>query len=280
MWKKYTSGNADFRREMLPEDIVLSHPRFLREWWLCIYPLLVIIGVCLSSLIGPDEIERERQWYWISGRNIVNWWFAYHGRIIWDMLFFVVILLQLHVCFDHDNVLPLNERDSNINNEKRIFKTVAKEYSVKFLVVELTLWVCFLFIDHLFVWTGGSCDVKDTYSSEICRSLGGEWKGGFDISGHFCFLTNLSLVIWQEMQNLLMSAKVKAVVWTKMQIFSQWLILIVLLIWINVLSITATYYHSAAEKFLGCLMGYSSVFVLYFGIPRISTLNKLLYKQL
>ncbi|QEU61805.1 Yft2 [Kluyveromyces lactis] len=265
---------------MQPDRIVLAKFPVPGDWWLHIYPALVFFGYFISVLIGEDELERERkEWYWISGRNVVNHLFAYKGIYIFDLLFGLLIGLQVYVRMKHEeSLLPTSngEQDRNSPDLLQQVGKVLKVYSIKFVLVYLVLWACFLFIDHLFVWTGGNCDLSDTKSAERCRSLGGSWVGGFDISGHFCFLTNISLTLWQELKLLLQYANQHTISWNSPSSKYQWIVLVVLCIWINVLTITSIYYHTFLEKVLGCAFGYSCLLVIYYILPRIKNLNKFL----
>lgn len=262
------------------ETIVLAKSPVPGDWWLYVYPSLVFFGYILSVLIGEDELERERkEWYWIGGRNVVNHVFAYDGKYLFDGLLGLLIILQVHARLAHEqSLLPTNVRDQeNIGQDsKKQFGKVVRVYLVKLVFVYLILWACFLFIDHLFVWTGGRCDISDTKSAETCRSLHGKWAGGFDISGHFCFITNISLILWQELKLLLENANQHSITWNTPCLVYQWIILAVLLTWVNVLTITSIYYHTFLEKVLGCLFGYSCLLIIHYTLPRIKHVNKLL----
>lgn len=263
---------------MVPEDITLFRIRSYGNWWLYIYPFLVVFGYVSSAIIPNQELDRERkEWYWISGRNIINHTFAYEGRYFFDGCFLALFILQFYVKASYDeSLLPTNNNNNSQKNWREWSKKTIRVYLLKFLIVYVTLFACFLFIDHVFIWTGGSCDISDTKSAQKCKSLGGVWSGGFDISGHFCFLTNISLILWQELKLLFNSSNQYSVYWTTFPRVVHWLILSILLIWINILSITAIYYHTFLEKVLGCLLGYSCLVLIYYTIPKVKTLNKIL----
>lgn len=235
------------------------------------------MGGLVAGILGPDEIIRERkEWYWISSRNIINYTFAYHGKLIFDFLFALVATLNWYLRLKQQHsLLPTNAQGDDRASCKGLIKNTVRQYLVKLALIYFILWLCFFLIDHIFIWTGGRCDVSDTFSAERCRTLHGKWEGGFDISGHFCFLTNLSLVLWQELNWLFESSNVSLITWNERCAFLQWLIVAVLIIWINVLVVTAVYYHTFLEKVLGCAFGYWCWIFLYIVIPRVNAFRSI-----
>ncbi|EGA62852.1 YDR319C-like protein [Saccharomyces cerevisiae FostersO] len=84
--------------------------------------------------------------------------------------------------------------------KNRIISIMITQYACKFVLKYLLLFLNFQFIDHVFIWTGGECSSgSKTTSAEKCRLENGKWDGGFDISGHFCFLVSISMILWMEL---------------------------------------------------------------------------------
>lgn len=75
-------------------------------------------------------------------------------------------------------------------------------------------------VDRSFILTGGACDVleakveqKDMSTSvkalthAACRKLGGQWRGGHDISGHVFILILGSALLWMEVLPVVLHAR-------------------------------------------------------------------------
>lgn len=203
-----------------------------------------------------------------------------------------------------------------------------KHFTLKFSMKIIVLFLLFFAIDHVFLMTGGKCVIDKAVanilakssktlqqcaeyngtwvrlqegfclitpdqlsrrisSAQICYKYG-EWEGGFDISGHFCFITTLSLILWYELYDFEISYFHNDVESQKQSESSSWLdftvtnvvrwcVLICLSIWIEVLLVTSIFYHTVLEKLLGLALGYVAPLLFYHVLPEIKSLHDILY---
>lgn len=172
-------------------------------------------------------------------------------------------------------------------------------------------------IDRGFTYTGGKCDLVlsediETLAREeemskaaaaashaACRLIGGQWKGGHDISGHVFLLTLGSAMLWFEVLPIVLgwagltrarkmngetregvdSTEAKRIV-TETQSAQHVVMFAVALVvaaanwWM--LLMTAAYFHTWFEKLTGLLVALSAIYVTYF-LPRaVPSLRKVL----
>jgi hypothetical protein len=162
-------------------------------------------------------------------------------------------------------------------------------------------------IDRGFKLTGGACelirdeearagmgDTKEFLTNAACKLAGGQWKGGYDISGHVFLLVLGSSFLWLEILPVVMryaglredrtviakdgkvsSAERESVVGREDDKavnekeahggVSAPLVVAGLSWWM--LLMTAAYFHTWFEKFTGLLVAFLGVFVVYF-LPR------------
>lgn len=242
-----------------------------------IYPLEVFVGCLIAWLLGDDRLElQRRKYYLLKSKNVINGIFAYKGNLVWTVDFVCLALVQICVKCQNHALLPRDIRTTSSGP----LKGLLKQYASKFVIKNVLLAVIFLIIDGIFILTGGSCVKGDvTRSAERCRSSGGKWVGGFDISGHFCFLVNISMILWLEISQFRNYMERESVVFPYSKVVKGVLVatMAVLGIWILMLMVTAIYYHTVLEKILGCAMGYICVLVMYWLIPRSKLANGLLY---
>ncbi|KAI3640807.1 hypothetical protein MIR68_001685 [Amoeboaphelidium protococcarum] len=95
-----------------------------------------------------------------------------------------------------------------------------------------------------------------------CRRMQHTWNS-FDISGHCFILLHSSLVIRQELGVLSRGRFLIGVgsVLTRALLFA---LRALLALWLFMLIITSTYYHSFAEKFIGALFGVAYSAMMYY----------------
>ncbi|AAS54840.2 AGR350Cp [Eremothecium gossypii ATCC 10895] len=237
-----------------------------------LYPALLLGGEVIKLILGEETIEHDRKtWYLLNGGNFVNQLFVHHGVLLWTLLMGLVLALQYHVRTTEFDPLPLDARQLGPvrRHPLKMLGSMAVQTVIKVLLVVTVLQALFWFMDHLFVWTGGRCTVSDTKDSVACRRLGGEWVGGFDISGHFCLVMNLSLVLWLELTELQrymhsQEIQLRKFAWARTTVLGA------LGVWLALLAITAIYYHTFVEKLLGTIFGYSTSLVIYYVLPRIN----------
>jgi hypothetical protein len=134
-----------------------------------------------------------------------------------------------------------------------------------------------------------------------CKAIGGQWKGGHDISGHVFLLILGSAMLWLELlpavlrmeglrearrimttDGLVRSASVEADEASerknssdKTNIGIQGALLVLALSWWMLL-MTAAYFHTWFEKFTGLVVAFSTIYAVYF-LPRaVPALRKVL----
>ncbi|SCV05029.1 LANO_0G16930g1_1 [Lachancea nothofagi CBS 11611] len=242
--------------------------------FLLVYPCILVQGALVNLIAGASRLEHQRDTYYIlSSKNWINQIFAYRGNLIWTILYVALASFQIHMRVSRSGALPLDARSSRRDS---LMRTV-KPYLVKLALKNLALTLVFLIIDRTFIWTGGSCSISDTKSAEVCRHQGGNWENGFDISGHFCFLTTVSLVLWLELSASQKYMSINDIVSSRSWHFLRASVVFVLVTWAFVLSVTAIYYHTFLEKVLGLAMGYICPGIMYWAIPAHQKLSSLLY---
>lgn len=168
----------------------------------------------------------------------------------------------------------------------------------------VTRW-CFgpAIIDRSFRWTGGKCeivegvvaegegDLGDVVTAVACKTAGGAWKGGHDISGHVFLLVLASGFLLQEVgwvwarysgkseeRSIVMadgavkSAKIEAggeVAVAEAEVLG-WGgrfagVVVSLALWM--LLMTAIYFHTWFEKITGLFTAFTSLYLVYI-VPR------------
>jgi len=240
------------------------------------YLVLFLIGIFFSFVLPEDVKEHQKRTiYLLNSKNFINSIFAYKGNLVWTILFIYLAIVQIYIHTQDFELLPTsNVRDNrSFSYASSNVGKYTKQYVVKYILKNFILFVCFMIIDEIFIFSGGQCSSGDENtglrSAEACRKTGGEWRGGFDISGHFCFLMNISLILWCELFIYFDYVKKKNI-----QNFINWwitngiiVILAVLIAWTMLLCITAIYYHTLMEKILGFVLGYICFYVMYQIIP-------------
>ncbi|KAJ1824481.1 hypothetical protein GGH91_001824 [Coemansia sp. RSA 2671] len=128
--------------------------------------------------------------------------------------------------------------------------------------------------DRLFVHTGGECQLplpaSDTpYSMSACRSAGGAWAGGHDVSGHCFLLLHSGLFLAEEVLApllllLLASLEHRGPAASPA---ARWALLAATLglvgVWLLMLFFTAKYFHGVEELVSGSLLGAAYWFAVY-----------------
>ncbi|CAI4058865.1 Yft2p SKDI_04G5300 [Saccharomyces kudriavzevii IFO 1802] len=259
-----------------------------------IYPFQVLVGAIISILVSSETLGHQKKTYaLLKSSNLFNILFAYKANQLWPFLFFSLAFLQIYFHYlARMDVLPLPISSSEtgptyssyINRwpllKDRVIGIMFAQYACKFILKSLLLYVCFQFIDHVFIWTGGECSSgSGTTSAEKCRLENGKWQGGFDISGHFCFLVNISMILWMELHLFSKFVQAEDMFWVANKWVRACLAVIssILVIWICILWVTAIYYHTVLEKILGCFMGYICPIFIYHVLPKIGLLHDYIY---
>ncbi|KAJ2592256.1 hypothetical protein EV177_008755 [Coemansia sp. RSA 1804] len=116
-------------------------------------------------------------------------------------------------------------------------------------------------LDRLFVATGGECSLASTpaplASQSACRSAGGLWAGGHDVSGHCFLLLHSALFLAEEVLVPLRApptaplSRSAAIVRYAIAAAAAALVCV----WGFLLFFTAKYFHGASEVLSGSLAG-------------------------
>ncbi|AMD19737.1 HCL414Cp [Eremothecium sinecaudum] len=252
----------------------------LRRYYVFIYPIILLCGMTVRFVLGKERLAYEmNHWYLIKSDNIFNVVFADNGNKIWMTLICFLAFQQFSIRNQAAFRLPLSSRNIGANEayNYRSALQLGLQYTFKFTMVKFLLFIEFWFIDHVFMWTGGYCSIDNIKNAMECHGKGGKWEGGFDISGHFCYLMTCSLALWFELTDLIKYTVTNEIPQAKLMKVTKYSTLTVLVMWLLLLSVTSIYYHTLIEKVLGVLMGYLCPFILYIYIPYHYKLQKILY---
>lgn len=229
-----------------------------------IYPAILVSGLVISFLVPNGW----KVFYLFSSRNLINQFFAYNGNIVFTVLYSLLSVARLAAVPVQKPplgfLLPIPNTihvENDSRTKSKVFITLSQIF--KLVLKVLILCINFMIIDHLFILTGGNCfinnlPVKDVKDAQVCRKLNGTWKGGFDISGHFCFIVSISLILFNELRII-----IKDYNFTQTNRIIATLTLVVLFIWCCLLEVTSVFYHTFFEKVLGLLMGYICPMIIY-----------------
>ena len=165
-------------------------------------------------------------------------------------------------------------------------------------------------IDRSFRWTGGQCaavmsdspiaqmekaemgEMREVFTHAACKAIGGQWKGGHDISGHVFLLILGSAMLWLELlpavlrmeglrearrimtsDGLVRSASVEVDGKSESKgdtntssIGLQGAMVVLGLSWWMLL-MTAAYFHTWFEKATGLVVAFGAIYFVYF-LPR------------
>lgn len=285
-----------------------------------VYPSILYLGACINYLIADETLKRLPSSPLISPKSSVNQIFAYQGNQIFTVLFVGLYITR----FARHLSLDASKRYEILS----FGITLLRQFVVRLTVKCAGLMFLFYVIDNIFLFTGGKCHVSETVanalasastsletcssyngtwvslqkgmcfitpvqfepiirSAETCRKFG-LWKGGLDVSGHFCFLTTVSLILWNELtllepsnifteqadgsdnplekQTKIHAEEIEEKTWTTFTVFNlwRWFVLLTLLIWAYLLMVTATFYHTFAEKLYGLFFGYVTPLIIYY----------------
>lgn len=237
-----------------------------------IYPCELLFGIFCQLVIDPQTLLRQRRSvYVLRSSNLFNQVFAYNGNLVWSIVYIALALVHLQLASNVRDLLPRDRSSSPSSSfasslQRRQVTRLLLRFVYKFVLKIALLYIVFEFIDFLFIFTGGSCTYNDSIrNAQRCKRYGGEWVGGFDISGHICFLVNISMILWIELANLLEMVQSYELndcvrVWHQIVIVG---VLTTLFIWVCIIAVTSVYYHTIPEKILGLLLGYVCPLLIY-----------------
>lgn len=321
-------------------DRIQPYESLLRDFinenkFLYIYPFIFLAGVVFNVILPTRLFDYAKDnWWLVSSDNFINKTFAYKGNHVFAILFTGVFLINLiHESKAHQNDATTDSSEKHEDALVKLSWQKFKHFTIKFILKMTILFVLFYIIDHIFIFTGGSCVIDKAVadllakssktleqcteyngtwvrldhgfclvtpaqlsrrikSAQICYKYG-EWEGGFDISGHFCFITTLSLILWYELKEFdeAYFLKIEGDVEAQEEIDPQesswfsftvtnvvrWSVLLTLIIWAQLLTTTAIFYHTVLEKILGLALGYVGPYLFYHVIPSVEPLRGFLY---
>lgn len=290
-------------------------PTPLEAILLAIYPGTLFFGSLFSTLHSATRnapyIADTQSYdpllapsYFARKSNVFNVYFVKIGWFWTTLAFFLLI-------FSHPSLGP----PLRAKLTQRRLQAAVRYLAVTAVWILVTQW-CFgpPIIDRSFRWTGGQCeviygndledqrkraemgDVREIFTHAACKAIGGQWKGGHDISGHVFLLILGSAMLWLELlpsvlkmeglrearcivtddgltrsasiemdQNMTNDKPAGLGIGIKAALvvagLSWWMLLM-----------TAAYFHTWFEKFTGLLVAFSALYVVYFlprGIPAL-----------
>lgn len=299
-------------------------PTALESGLLAIYPFTLVLGSLFSVLNSatrnvpysgtlqshPASLAPS---YFAKKSNIFNVFFVKIGWVWITSAFFLFI-------FSHSSLGP---RFSPTLTPRRIRATL-RYLLVTAVWCAVTQWFFGApLIDRGFRFTGGQCeiiysdtphanrkqdemsDAREVFTHAACKTIGGMWKGGHDISGHVFILILGSAMLWLEIlpavlkasglreerrirmnDGAVKSAAVETVdaegnmpvpeakdlgLGVKVSLavagMSWWMLLM-----------TAAFFHTWFEKFTGLLVAFTAIYAVYFvprGVPALREIFKL-----
>ncbi|KAL6713518.1 hypothetical protein ACLMJK_008983 [Lecanora helva] len=247
------------------------------------YPLTLTLG-SLYSLLSPttrhapyDPLTQSHPTshapsYFALKHNILNDYFV---KVAW---FWVTLAYAWFLALSPTTGPTIQSKNGWVLTPQRL-RGILRWVLVTTWWALVTQW-CFGpgLIDRGFRVTGGVCKLSDRLegkagSGRACKALGGEWRGGHDISGHVFILVLGSAFLGFE--GWLGKGRVDKVhgegsvggdeeeeegggSWGMgmplvVMGFSWWMLLM-----------TAAFFHTWFEKFTGLLTAYAGIFVVYF----------------
>ncbi|KAK5046904.1 hypothetical protein LTR84_007258 [Exophiala bonariae] len=293
-----------------------SHPELLKSsdtnmnqrrpspYLLLLYPVILGLG-SLYSLISPlafpppaaplapglaSELNTPSTNYFSGKKNIFNLYFVKIGWF-WTTLAF--------------SLLQFTTRPPSSNTQKHYVQATLR-YAIITLSWYLTTQWFFgpALIDRSFQITGGHCEpqfyneaglketleIKMATSGPACKSAGGVWKGGYDISGHVFMLVLSSAFLLYELyiadrhsshpsvspkaaarlaQDLTEEERKAVGGWesgpvAKVRVWSRYFVYTVVALDLWMLMMTAIWFHTWLEKLSGLLLAGSTVWTTYF----------------
>ncbi|KAI9048912.1 hypothetical protein LZ554_006763 [Drepanopeziza brunnea f. sp. 'monogermtubi'] len=278
-------------------------PTSLEMILLSVYPATLVIG-SLFALLDPaaraapynaatqSHFANSAPSYFAKKSNIFNVFFVKQG---WAW----VTVSYLFFLFTHPSTGP-----ASLTITPKRLRGIFRYAIVTGWWIFVTQWFFGpAIIDRGFMLTGGQCELvaqadvgdiemdntRQFVTGVACKAVGGEWKGGHDISGHVFLLVLGSMFLFEEVFHVVLksrgakeertiamndgavkSAEVEAQPgdagpdpWT----LGAKMILGIGCLCLYMLLMTAAYFHTWFEKFTGLLVAMGGIFVVYF-LPR------------
>ncbi|KAI0425938.1 inositol phospholipid synthesis and fat-storage-inducing TM-domain-containing protein [Xylaria sp. FL1042] len=200
-------------------------PTPLETLLLAVYPSILVLGT-LFSVLSPEtrgapydaarqsHVQAHAPSYFARKDNLFNVLFVKRGWL-WVTAAFLAFVAT-HPTFRRSG--------SGSGSGRMAVRAAARWALVTAWWVFVTQW-CFgpPLIDRGFRFTGGKCEVahdavaegtadhKDLFTAAACRTAGGNWSGGHDISGHVFLLVLGSCFLAQEVVWVVVRAGAKIV---------------------------------------------------------------------
>lgn len=287
-------------------------PTALESILLAIYPGTLFLGSIFSILHPATRnatyLSHYQAYepttapsYFAKKSNLFNVYFVKIGWF-WITLAFVLFVLT------HSSLGPPLRPVVT----KRRLQAVLRYACVTVVWIAVTQWFFGPpIIDRSFRWTGGKCELiydeslaaqvekagmsetEKAFTHAACKTIGGQWKGGHDISGHVFLLILGSAMLWLEIlpamlkmeglrearriltaDGLVRSAAIETTDRTdgNMQVPEETSIGVKAALFVAGMSwwmllMTAAYFHTWFEKFTGLLVAFGAIYAVYF-LPR------------
>jgi hypothetical protein len=241
-------------------DVKFKRNLSFREAICCFYVFTIVIGSIFGHLISFKTYwSNEVVTFWSKKSNFVNQYFVKIGWFWTSVCFFTYAILYAKFA---------------------IFRF--KRWALATLYWFITTQWFFgpSIMDRIFVMTGGGCSgtQDEVYEAYVCKSRGGLWKGGHDLSGHCFLLIHASLFLLEEFIYYVEIAREKREnkILSKNEFLWEFLrknkmVGLLLFLWWWMLFMTAVYFHSFQEKFTGTMFGILYWAIMYiFAFPKIS----------
>jgi len=193
-------------------------PTALEACLLATYPATLLFGSLYSTIhhgswhatyspVLQSYDPNDAPSYFAKKSNLLNVYFVKIGWFWVTLAFFTLI-------FSHSSLgRPLSGQIT-----RRRLQAILRYACVTTIWIFVTQWFFGpAIIDRSFRWTGGKCeaildndsrdsieqaeagDLKQALSHAACKSFGGQWRGGHDISGHVFLLILGSAMLWLEL---------------------------------------------------------------------------------
>ncbi|KAL9114982.1 MAG: hypothetical protein Q9227_001225 [Pyrenula ochraceoflavens] len=236
--------------------------------------------------------------YFANKRNVFNLYFVKIGWF-WTTLAFVTLVLLSH--------------NSSTKSQRSLRTAALSQAFLRYFLVT-GLWIVTTqwffgpaWIDRGFTFTGGRCDfvtseaarsrgidnVELILSESSCKNVGGIWKGGWDISGHFFMLILSSGFLLAELYlaavrsphpSISPAAAVKIAsqtsedekkavggweseAWARAKLWARYSTYLVVILDLWMLLMTSIFFHTWVEKLSGLLISVTALYSVYF-LPR------------
>ncbi|CAK4028760.1 related to SCS3 Inositol phospholipid synthesis [Lecanosticta acicola] len=289
-------------------------PTALEALLLSIYPGTLLLGSLVSILQPASRAAtylphaqsydpRNAPSYFAKKSNVFNVYFVKVGWIWITLAFF------LHL-FSHPSLGP----PLRAQFTKRRSQAALRYLCITATWFAVTQWFFGpAIIDRSFRWTGGKCEavvgggdddagdlarkveageIKEVFTHAACKTIGGQWRGGHDISGHVFLLILGSAMLWMELlpavlrmegltearRILTFDGLVRRPTFEaeesasdpeekkEMGVGVQVSLAVAALCWWMLL-MTAAFFHTWFEKLTGLLVAFTAIYAVYF-LPR------------